>query len=111
MNQNHRNTEREICFARVIIQEIPGQLRDINAQGIKVVLIAESSLKTEGTAQVQILPDETLNIADFQLKGEVKWVKNDTFGQLIGIQREPFDDPNLENSFNKLLEYYRNSEE
>lgn len=110
MDHNQRNIPREQCFARVVLRDIPGQLRDINDTGIKIVLIEEIPLNTGDETTVEIQPDETLNISDFKVTGEVKWLKKDPFGQLIGIQTEDFPTPELEKSFKELLNYYSGSD-
>lgn len=106
-NEEQRTVKREWCFSRVLLNGIPGQLRDINEMGIRIVLMQKMDLELDSLQQIHILPDESLSIPSFEIQGRLRWNKNDPFGSFMGFQVTDFPDEKTKKTFERLLEYYK----
>lgn len=104
---NKRLENREWCFSRVLINQVPGQLRDINQGGIKVALIQELDLPQDEDLEILIIPEDSLRLPSFCINGSVKWKRQDPFGTLLGIQISPIVKGDKKDYFEMLLSYYR----
>jgi len=105
--RDQRSEKREWCFARVLLSGIPGQLRDINEKGIRIVLMKEKHLDINSLQKIHILPDESIDIEPFEIEAYLRWNKDDPFGSFLGFEVVEFKDNGTREDFNRLLEYYR----
>lgn len=81
-----KRKDRDICFLHVIVEECPGQVRNINSDGMKIFLLAHPPIHENEEYDFKIIPDESLGIKLFSIKGIVRWKKEDTHGTNFGIE-------------------------
>ncbi|MDC7219684.1 MAG: PilZ domain-containing protein [Spirochaetales bacterium] len=81
-----RTTSREQCFIRAFVNGYTGQVRDITREGMKIALFGDLKVCQKDTINVKIIPDESMKIPSFYLRGTVRWVKNESFTLILGFQ-------------------------
>jgi len=105
-DKNLRKYHREPCFAHVLIEQVVGQLRDITPEGFRMVFIENPQITADSVKTLQIIPDESMEIEEIQLKGRIKWIRSDPYGTLIGIKIVDFSSKIAKEKYNILLNYY-----
>ncbi|MDC7224839.1 MAG: PilZ domain-containing protein [Spirochaetales bacterium] len=85
LTDSTRAARRELCFIRAFVNGHTGQIRDITTEGMKIALFGHPPLSPEEKVNVKIIPDESLNIPSFYVRGTVRWVKKDPLTVNFGL--------------------------
>ncbi len=103
---NNRTSSRFSSYAKVLMDGIPGYMRDISHEGFKYVTIMPVNASLQEKKPVQVLPENS-ELNPFTLSGEIRWVRTDAEGfQVCGIKILAFDTPEGEKSYKKLEEQF-----
>ncbi len=88
---HERVNDRYSSYAKVLMNGIPGYMRDISSDGFKYVTILPVSAPTGTVEQITVIPRDG-SVKSFRLEGEVRWQKTDDEGfQVCGIRIIGFD--------------------
>lgn len=110
MRQNKRKEEREPCYGKLLFlnQEIPGYIRDISENGMRVNVPRPfiPQVNPLDTYKVQILPEGETVFEPFSAEIEIRWIRTDPLFTTIGASLRGLE-PGKEGAYNHLLELYR----
>ena len=105
---DNRREKRYISYAkiRLIGKNNLGYLRDLNSLGCQIDFIDPPPIQVEDTIEVQIIPNEELDIQDFELFLTVKWIRQDSVYFSIGgsVSRIPEVHADV---YEKLIAYFK----
>ena len=83
---HERTNNRYNSYAKVLMDGIPGYMRDISSDGFKYVTPLPVSARTGTVEQITVIPRDS-SIQSFKLEGEIRWQKTDEEGfQVCGIR-------------------------
>ena len=99
---NNRTSSRFTSYAKVLMDGIPGYMRDISEDGFKYVTIIPLTVEQSETKAVTVLP-ENEEISQFGLTGQIRWIRSDDEGfQICGIKILRFETPEGEGAYKEL---------
>ena len=101
MNKERIN-DRFSSYAKVLMEGIPGYMRDISGEGFKFVTMLPCSPLAGDKKDITVLPQDSA-FSPFSLKGEIRWVKKDSGNFLVcGIRIEKFESASAAEIYNEL---------
>ncbi|MDA3851249.1 MAG: PilZ domain-containing protein [Spirochaetaceae bacterium] len=106
-NFKNRKEPRELCFARILVKGIPGQLRDINNKGLKIALFSNIELIDNQPVKIQIFPDENWKISDLSVDAVLRWKTDDKVGCTLGLSFQGVDIHEKKGALDQLINFYR----
>ena len=77
MTKKTRTDDRDICFIRAFANGHSGQVRDITYRGMKIALFGQPDIKKGDPVNVRLIPEESLKIDSFYVRGTIRWVKRE----------------------------------
>ena len=99
---HERVNDRFYSYAKVIMDGIPGYMRDISRDGFKFVTILPCSPARGEMKEITVISQEG-SFATFKLSGEIRWVKKDSEGfQVCGIRADMFESDRAEETYREL---------
>ncbi|MCG8452562.1 MAG: PilZ domain-containing protein [Spirochaetales bacterium] len=104
-----RTESRSPGYAKVLVGEIPGQLRDLTPQGCKIVTLSPISPSIGTPIELLIIPDPTSQIPSFTAQGELRWIRNDEIHHNYGFQLTGFSSPKEKEHYHRLVAQYSRS--
>lgn len=106
---DRRKHDREICYAKCMIDKVPGYVRDISRSGMRVDLISRPGTGERQKASCEIIPDPATGIPDFDLSVTVRWTRMDRLYFSLGAEISELD-PSYAAAFDELMRYYAQPE-
>lgn len=107
MSEKTRGIDRQKCFARVLIDNtIPGQLRDITAQGFKITTIMPTLMELGSVVVAEIIDESPHQIETVKLKAVLRWTNDDPVAPSYGFEIENFNHEDFEKKYMQLLKIY-----
>jgi hypothetical protein len=107
MTEASRTSPREICFIRAFANGHTGQVRDITDDGMKITLFGNLPLSTGESINVKIVPDESLKIPSFYIRGTVRWITNDKITVNFGFSFTRRGNLSVSTSLEKILRTWK----
>ncbi|OQY34034.1 MAG: hypothetical protein B6241_06010 [Spirochaetaceae bacterium 4572_59] len=99
---NDRINNRYSSYAKILMDGLPGYMRDISSDGFKYVTILPMTVLKGDVKQITIIPQDT-SFDSFQLSGEIRWIKEESEGfQVCGIRITEFKSDQYKNSYKEL---------
>lgn len=102
---DRRKDDREICYAKCVIDKVPGYVRDISSRGIRVDLISKPHTSEYKQTNCEMIPDPATGIPDFDLRVTLRWTRMDRLYFSIGAEIADMD-PGNSDAFHRLMRYY-----
>ena len=103
---NNRNNNRFYSYAKVLMDGIPGYMRDISREGFKYVTIMPFPVKEGEEHMVQVIPEND-SFGKFSLKGEIRWIKTDKEGfQVCGIRILEYTTPEGDSIYRRMTQQF-----
>ncbi len=103
---NNRSSSRFYSYAKVLMDGVPGYMRDISDDGFKYVTIIPMTAAQNETKTITVLP-ENEEIGQFSLTGQIRWIRTDAEGfRICGIQILSFDTPDGEKTYRTMEQQF-----
>lgn len=103
---NDRIQNRYSSYAKILMDGLPGYMRDISSDGFKYVTILPMTVQTGEVKQITVIPQDT-SFSSFQLEGEIRWIKKDNEGfQVCGIRIKSFISDQCRSTYVKLQDQF-----
>ena len=103
---NNRSNSRFNSYAKILMEGVPGYMRDISSDGFKYVTIIPMTAAQEETKAITVLPEDE-EIGQFSLTGQIRWIRTDAEGfRICGIQILSFDTPEGERTYRTLKQQF-----
>lgn len=105
----HRMEPRNQGYAKVIMDSLPGYLRNLTDEGCKIVTISALPHSIGESLTFQILPDETSGLDRITVTAELRWEKKDGPYFVYGFQISSYASENDSEIYHKLVTQYGRS--
>ncbi len=102
----NRTEYRQPGYAKVLLNNTPGYLRNLTETGFKIITLTPLEYKEGEIVPVQILPDETSGLGRITLKAELRWKKDEKSSFEYGFKISDFNAPGNKSIYFKLVELY-----
>ncbi|PIE04530.1 MAG: hypothetical protein CSA76_03735 [Spirochaetales bacterium] len=104
-----RTEYRKLGYAKVLLNNLPGYLRNLTGEGCKVVTFSPLPQKQNETVSMKILPDETSGLDPVSLTAELCWELTEGPYYEYGFHIASFDTPPGREIYRKLVGLYGRS--
>ncbi len=99
----NRSETRNSGYAKVIVDAMPGYLRNLTESGCKILTMSALKCTVNDTVPLQILPDETSGLGRITLTARLCWEKQEETGFLYGFSITAFSAPGNAAVYKKLV--------
>jgi hypothetical protein len=102
----HRRFERETTYAKLILDGLPGYIRNISPEGIGVEFLMPVNLKAGDSADIEVHPEAETGLDVIRCRAQVRWLRPEPPYFHIGLVSLPGDEQ-ARKALRLLLEQYR----
>lgn len=97
-----RINNRYNSYAKILMDGLPGYMRDISSDGFKYVTILPMTALIGDVKQITVIP-QNASFDSFKLKGEIRWIKEESEGfQVCGIRIKEFMSDQFQRNYREL---------
>ncbi|MFO7850103.1 MAG: PilZ domain-containing protein [Spirochaetia bacterium] len=109
--KNRRESERSYTYAKVVIWKFDtlGYLRDVSPTGMRIEVFNKIDFSPQKEVVSTIIPHQDLDIEPFDIKSEIRWVKENDPTTSLGLEIESFETPETEKMFRRLYNEFKKS--
>lgn len=103
----NRSEHRSEGYAKVVVGKNPGYIRNLTAEGCKIVTFSELDVEDGAPVTVEVIPEETSEIDRISVEAEKRWHRRDESYHVYGFRIASFASPADKEKYTSLVEIYR----
>jgi hypothetical protein len=90
--RDNREAQRKTTYAKLLINGIPGYIRNVSSNGIGAEFMMPPGLRVGDLIELEVHPEEETGLGATVCSAEVKWIKNEPPYFHVGLTSLPGDE-------------------